>query len=509
MVFTPHIRYPHAVNNSYLFYTLLHVLNYVLPSQIIQKLLLFGIFIAAGVSMHRLMQYMHHKPGALAPYTAGIFYAINPFTYDRLMAGQYGVLLGYAFLPAFAKALLGFVRQPTRRTGWVVGLWAAGISILSIHALGLMIFLTMLAIGLVSSKMRLWTAARQLGQAGAWGLGLFLVLSSYWLVPLALGKGSTAAQLSQFSAQDTVAFATVGDSAISKLSNVIRLQGFWAEDQGQFRLAQDVIAPWGLLVLVLWIVVVAGLVQTWRRRQRLVVTFASGCIVLGIMLGSGLCSSTLGQLPLFGGFREPEKFVALTALGYSIGFGFGAAGLVRRLLAERSVGPAWVTSGAALLFPFIITPVIVWGGNSQLTASQYPAGWFAANRLLNQDHSNFQTLFLPWHLYMDYGFAGRIIASPAPDFFDKPVVVSDNPEFDGAAPAQPTTTKQQLDKLLPNAAQHSDMAAQLTRLRVKYILLAHEDDYANYTYLARQPHLTRIYTSGSIDVFRNDLWRQP
>ena len=43
---------------------------------------------------------------------AGIFYMINPFTYDRLMAGQYNVLFGYALLPWFAGALLKFLREP-------------------------------------------------------------------------------------------------------------------------------------------------------------------------------------------------------------------------------------------------------------------------------------------------------------------------------------------------------------------------------------------------------------
>jgi hypothetical protein len=510
MVFTPHLRMPHAVNNSYLFYALLHLVNSVLPGQIIQKLLLLGLFVIAGISMHRLIQYIHDKPGELAAYAAGILYAVNPFTYDRLMAGQYVLLLGYALLPSFANALLRLVRLPSRRAGLVAGAWAAGISVLSIHALGLMIVMAAWASVLALLKMRSGDFVRRLSVAGAWGIGLFLVLSSYWLVPLALGKGSTAAQLAQFSAQDNTAFATVGEHAVGKLSNVVRLQGFWAEDQGQFKLPQDNITAWGLLVLVLWIVVVVGLAQAWRRGHRLVTAFASGCIVLGVVLGSGIGNGLLiSHLPLFGGFREPEKFVALTALGYSVGFGFGVAGLVRRLFAERSLGAAWVTTGAALLFPFIMTSTLVWGANGQLSASQYPAGWVAANRLLNQDHTSFQTLFLPWHLYMDYGFAGRIVASPAPSFFDQPVIVSDNPEFDGAAAAQPTPTKQQLDKLLPHAAERTDLAARLSHLHIKYILVAHEDDYTDYAYVAGQPHLTRVYASDSIDVFRNDSWRQP
>lgn len=509
MVFTPHLRMPTHLNNSYLFYTLLHIVNYTLPAQIIQKLLLFGIFTAAGMSMHWLMRNMEDKPSTFGPYAAGLLYAINPFTYDRLMAGQYGILLGYALLPCFVLALLRCVRHPSRRAGFIAGVWAVVISIFSIHALGLLIIMTVMAGALLLVRMRSGLYARQLAVAGAWGIGLFVLLSSYWLVPLALGKGSTAVQLAQFSAQDSVAFATVGDSAVGKLSNVIRMQGFWAENQGQFLLPQDVIGPWGLLALALWIIVIAGFVQAWRHGQRLIVAFCGVLIVLGITLGSGVWSSAFGHLPFFGGFREPQKFVALVALGYSLGLGFGASELVRRLRAERSFGAAWVAAAATLLFPFMFTPTMVWGAHGQLKPRAYPAAWFTANQLLDKDHGNFQTLFLPWHLYMQYGFAGRIIASPAPAFFNKRVIVSDDPEFKGAAPAQPTATTQQLDKLLPNASSRNDLGTQLAKHNIKYVLLAHDNDFADYTYLHHQPRLTRIYTSNSIEVFRNDQWRQP
>ena len=37
---------------------------------------------------------------------AGLLYAVNPFVFERLGAGQVFVLLGYAILPAFARSLL-------------------------------------------------------------------------------------------------------------------------------------------------------------------------------------------------------------------------------------------------------------------------------------------------------------------------------------------------------------------------------------------------------------------
>src|SRR6185437_8720706 len=45
---------------------------------------------------------------------AGLFYALNPFVFDRLYAGQLGLLLGYALLPFAVTALLDAATEPHR-----------------------------------------------------------------------------------------------------------------------------------------------------------------------------------------------------------------------------------------------------------------------------------------------------------------------------------------------------------------------------------------------------------
>jgi len=118
MVFTPHIRWPVGGTNSYPFWVLLHYLNQLLPSDVIQKLLLFTIFLLAGVGMHRLVRNIDVRckqtagQYTLGAFVAGTLYMVNPFTYERLMAGQYAVLFGYALLPWLARALLIFLERP-------------------------------------------------------------------------------------------------------------------------------------------------------------------------------------------------------------------------------------------------------------------------------------------------------------------------------------------------------------------------------------------------------------
>ncbi|HET8671326.1 MAG TPA: hypothetical protein VFM05_12085, partial [Candidatus Saccharimonadales bacterium] len=189
LVFTPSLRMPSEIGSDYLWYALLHFLDVILPSQLIEKVILVSIPLLASVGMHRLLVHVPmgasltsrrlNRSGAgkqsfettdskvgsplvsglrevseapskqwvLAIYAASIFYAVNPFTYSRFMAGQYAVLLGYALLPFFALALIRFLTAPSYlHTLKLTGL-ALVISIISIHTLGDLLLITVVALG--------------------------------------------------------------------------------------------------------------------------------------------------------------------------------------------------------------------------------------------------------------------------------------------------------------------------------------------------------------------------
>jgi hypothetical protein len=129
------------------------------------------------------------------------------------------------------------------------------------------------------------------------------------------------------------------------------------------------------------------------------------------------------------------------------------------------------------------------------------------NQRLDADHADYEVLFLPWHLYMRFQFAGRVIANPAGAFFDKPVLVSNNPEFGGVGPAVTDTRKQLLNnQILPAAPQGNNLGQQLAPLNVKYILLAKDYDYQKYAYLDRQTDLRLVVRGPTLELYRNTAW---
>ncbi len=493
MAFTPELRAPQTVNSSYPLYMLMHWLDLLLPADWIQKLLLFTILLLAGWGMHRLVAGLE-KPRlpSAALYMAGLLYMVNPFTYDRLMTGQFAVLFGYALLPWCLAALLALVAKPGRRSALLAATWAVALGIVSIHSLGPLLVIGGLALAVHARRKRVLAYV-------AMAAGIWLVASSYWLVPALLGNSPTAQTVSSFAASDRAAFATIGDGVVEQLGNVLALQGFWAEDRGLFKLPQQVVPGWPLLMVGLLALVAIGGVALWRRQRGLLVIF-SGCIAIGAVLASGIGGGWLAQhIPFYAGYREPQKFVMLVALGYAVLVAYGLQAVLRR---SKVVGLV------LLALPLLLTPTMLWGTNGQLRSVDYPAGWYAANQRLNSDSSDFQTLFLPWHLYIEADFAdGRTIATPAPNFFDKPVIVSDDPGLSGVALSRSTPAKRQINQLLDTAPRSDrQLGEALAKLDVKYILVAETSDYTRYGYLARQSNLTLVGDYEGMKLYRNQAY---
>lgn len=511
MVFTPHIPLPEQVTSSYLFYVMLHFLSAILPGDLIQKILLFVIFAASGIGMYRLMIYLrfsilHQQFAAmkfieLAAYVAGVFYMVNPYVYSRFMAGQFAVLLGYACLPFFIKNFLQLLASPSRTTVfWLTG-WLTIIGIVSIHTLALCAVII-----IVGMTMAAWQRLHIKQTAVAVGAAVLLsaAASSYWITPLILGKNTTAQALNGFSAADQAAFATVGNNIFDQLINIAGLQGFWADSLQLYVLPQQVFTGWPVLTLGVWLLVVYGFFAMRQLTGRLAVFTLAIAAVAAAFLATAISAPLLAALPFAIGLREPHKFVGLVAIAFAVFAGFAVAALAGRfhaLYGNTSFIPKVAVIGLALV-PLAWTPTMLGGMYGQLQPREYPAEWYAINRLLNTDHTSFKVLFLPWHGYQRFDFAGRIIMSPADKFFDKPVLVSNQLEFRGAAPTFPDSTKSYItNTLLPHAPKRNDMANRLNTIGIKYIIVSHETAAGDY--IANQPGLQPVFQTPEVKMYKN------
>jgi hypothetical protein len=501
MAFTPHLRMPDSITSSYVLHAALFLLTHILPAAVVTKLLLLAALLLAAFGMHRLIRcYIAPRTGPdWGAYIASVFFAMNPFTYSRFMAGQYSVLLGYALLPWFARQLVMFGREPYLVNALKLGTLTAVIGIVSIHTLG-----EVAIMGAVAATIGAWHYRSTMYayiRYGLAALGVCALLSSYWLIPLATGQGKTAATIQSFTAADSQAFATTGGSVLGRVGNVLRLQGFWAEGRGLYLLPQDRTVLWGLMMFIILALVAAGGVLLWYKRPTGALLFGASALI-SILLAVGFMSPVLGAL----GYREPQKFIGLLALTYALYMAFGIRALLGRLQAR---GITAYTAGLAILcaLPLMISRVMLWGFDGQLVPRQYPASWTAVNARLNQDHGGGDVLALPWHQYMSYRFAGRIIANPSAAFFDRHTITGQDPELGGASGGKQDSTHQAINQALQQDMRSEEFSRQLADLHIKYVLLAKEMDYRRYDHIMQSGAFRPAADYPDITLYQNTAWR--
>ena len=512
---TPNIPVQGITNDYYVIFVVLHFLNYFLSSQLIEKIFLFGILWLAASGMHRLVKTFSTSE-TWACYFAGLLYLFSPFAYSRFLAGQYLILLGFALMPWFVASLWNFLESPNPRSSFRLLLWALAVSIVDLHSIFVMALLVV--VSLVGIRL-----AENIDFGGLlkWGLGTSLawvVLSSYWLLPLLFGTSSTALLIRNFNPQFVRAFQTVGDPRYGVLFNAAAMYGFWVDKLGHYRLPKSVVGIWPGLAVLFIVLAFIGLYAA-RRRVFALVLFIAGLVALVLGVGvayapfAGIYYFLFNHVPFFKGDRESEKFIGVLVMTYSFLGAIGAswiANVIRRNF-TRSRGE--LIGGIVLPFLILITPLIynpieTWGFAGQMKPTNYPADWNAINRQLNSDKSNFQVLFLPWHMYLSFNFTNGVIFNPASSFFNKPTIQGNNIEIGTVYTGDNTPTSLYVEKhILSVGSTMKNIGVNLNHLNIKYIILAKNFDAGQYQWLNHQQDVTRISDTKNLLVYKNDAWK--
>jgi hypothetical protein len=416
---------------------------------------------------------------------AGFFYAVNPFVFDRLYAGQLGLLLGYALLP-FAVAALADAGQEPHRVGRAA-CWAGVTVMMSEHFAWILV---PVAAAIIFTRPHRALAALRLGGAA---LGA-AAISSYLLVaPLLVGV-SPARPLAQLAA-----YRTRADPRVGLLVNVAGLYGFFRPGPTE---PKDLFSRWPAVLAALVLIVAVGYVALLRdaanRRDGLAM-LAAGIAGYVLALGDqgpagGLFRLAYEHLPGFIVMREPDKFAALVALAYAYGFGWGIAWLTT---GRRQKAAQIAYAALAIALPLAYTPNLVGGLGGQVRGSELPSSWSLASRLAG--HST--VLFLPWHEYLPTSFTDqRAIASPAAFYFAGTVITSQNPGV-GYAFSANNPEQAFIDKLLSPPADRRRLRIALADLGVRFIALEKTADWRDFAGLEDAPGIRLVYSSPSLALF--------
>lgn len=354
----------------------------VTPVAWLQDLVLIALVVGGAWGAARLAP-TTSRAGSVA---AAAAYGWSPYLHERLLLGQWALLVGWAVLPWAVRAALDWRRGAT---GW----WA--VSALSVAALAgaNALLLVGLAVVVCGRPVR--------------ALAATTVLSLPWAVPGLLAPSRAG------DPYGVDAFAANSDGPLGIVGSLLTGGGVWAREAAPPGRAAG---TW--LAVLLLAVAALGLSRLRARLgDRLLVAAALGLVLalLGTFPPTRVALRwAVVHLPAAGLLRDGQKWVVPLVLLVSAAVACGAEALLARVpvAATRRVATVLLT-----LLPLAALPGAAWGEGGRLTTSRYPADWQRVTGLAHGD-----VLVLPWAPYRSFAWdAGRTVLDPATKMLAHPV----------------------------------------------------------------------------------------
>lgn len=478
------------------------VLRWLLPVAVIQQLFLTLILLLATLGAFLLTRRL--KLGFWA-YLAGVLYLLNPYVYERFLAGHYLVLLGYAVFPFFIAALLAWRAAPTPKSTLSLFILTAIYPVLSLHWAYIGAGFGALLLTVIwltnTDRRRLWLGNKKLVLLTAALAAVAVIFNLYWLQP----DSRTQEIIRPISTVDFEAFQTRTDPGVNIFFQVLSLYGFWQDD---FILPKHYNAFWSSYTLILLVFAGIGLLAGVRQRQPLAITLALTfvpvlCIAVGY--GSELTRPLIDLLrivPGFDGLRETQKLAGLLAFTFAL---MVPAGLQTTLTLfpttyRPHVGLLLGTSMTLLVF-LQMAPMLT-GFVGQLRPADYPLSWYQAEKTLQAAGAQ-KLLFFPWVGYQPLPFANdRVTANPARAFFSVPVVTGSAFENGFLESESDPQWEAVIFSLLNSETMQDKDLAFLRAQGITHIVLAKINDFDRYRFLTDFPKVfPPVFDSAEIAVY--------
>ncbi len=483
-----------GINQSIPIIFILQTLNIFLPSEIIQKILITLIIILTQVSMYKLASAFMEKKWALV---SGLMYLLNPYFYERLLAGQWYVLLGYLTLPFLIRFFLKFLNNPNRHNFLAFALLYSIYPILSLHYwyIGSFFLLLLFIVFIPDRRAGLRTYAKFI----PFLIGIFLTINLFWLV-----RTGSATTLSAITLNDFLAYTTRPDPRYGVFFNVLSLYGFW----GSYTvLPKDIFPYWFIITPLILMIASIGAISQIKKRDFLAITLVLIFLpVLIISVGYGntftkpVIDFLYDHLYGFNGLRDTQKMAGVLALTYAFFVPLGYRSLTRWLPKNDWYGKLVFISAVAI--PFLMTNNIFLGFSNQVRTADYPHGWYVVNEL-TKEKKTIKMLFLPWHSYMRFPFSQeRIVANPARSFFDREIIAGKGIENVYLLHQDQEIWDTEILELLYLQQATVQSKKFLTSQGVTHIIIAKVADWEKYKFLSEKGQFEIIYEDTDIILLK-------
>jgi len=373
---------------------------------------LFG----AGVGYGRLARRLVPSAGAAGSAAAAVVAIWNPFVAERLLQGQWSLLIGYAALAPTVLAVLSCASSPGRRgLSKCIALFA----IAGFTPTGSVLALIVAVVVMVAVRLPRRTAALLL--AG------WLVTASPWLVGAVVSSASA-------SSGGAGAFAVRAEPGLGSFGTALGLGGIWNADA----VPVSRTSWWAAVATAAFLsVVIVGCAELLRRRTdpvvRALAVLAAGTVVVVSLAatapGLDVMDAALAHIPGVGLLRDTQKYLALAVPFVAI----AAAAAVARL---RRLVPAGFAVCAVALLAIAPLPDLAWGVGGAIRPVTIPSDYAAVSAVIGSDD---RTVALwPTASVRTLTWTNGPSLSPLPRMVDAPIVSGAGLVVDGDTFDAPT-----------------------------------------------------------------------
>ena len=423
------------------------ILSLAVPGWLLQRVALAGAVYAAGWGAGRLVP----TDRLSIRVVAAVGYAWTPFLAERLLLGQWGLLLAYGALPWLIRAALALRAGESGALARLV--LAAGLS--AITPTGGLIALGATAV-MTGGRDR--TSVRTAGVATA----AVAVLNLPWIVAAAV-----TAATGRSDPAGVAAFSARGENWSGPLGALAGTGGIWnAQTTPSSR--SSVLVPVVTAVVVAF--AVAGFAVLRRRWPAGSASRLAGLAAVGFALGAAgavwiadhLLEWLVARVPGAGLFRDGPKFLIPYALLLVVAAALGVERVAGRLARPR----ARLVLVVAVVLPVVVLPDLAVGGFGALRPVRYPADWDRVAEVVAAAPG--QVVSLPLSGYRRYPWNhGRTVIDVAPRYLDAPVITDDTLVVGPTVVAGENVEVARVRRLLAGGAT-------LTRSGVRWAVVQHD-----------------------------------
>ncbi len=464
-----------------------------LPPDLAQKFLITTILLFLVFAGKRLGSVLLPKKPALV-FLVSAFFIFNPFVYDRMGYGQFGLVLAMGLMTFAVSYLVEYLEKKQNKQILLAGVFSGFSILFVVHFVffNLIFYSLFLIITIIRRREYAWKKLIP-------SLLLVLLIVSAINFSLIVGfflnyLGGKDFLNTEITRQDFIAFQTVGRDIWQAFSNVFLMGGFWGKDQYRYIDLTLMTQSWGRSFIILLPIMMWGVIATFRDKKRK--NFAIGLVIIALVaiflalgvrtgIGEKVTFFLFDRLPFYKGMRETQKWVSVLVICYGMFLAWGLDALFSTKLVKKH---SFLFVVILLVTIAMQAPLMFWGMRGQFQPTNYPADWQDINKFIKLESYKAKSkecdekiLFLPWHTYMSFGFTGRIVANPARNFFQCPVISGTNMEWGGIYDNSGKKEGELVSKWL-DAKGDTDLLKK-NELNIGYVILAKDVDWANYSWL--------------------------